>query len=321
MSSADGRSSGVHVGRLGYVVLGTNDLEAMVEHYTTNLSLTVTERDGRAAYLAAGSDRHCLAIETGDSGLLRTGLEVATSLDEAEAHLQSRGIACERRSDPEPGVPEALVSIAPDGIPLHFHARRDGNALERGADDLSPRKLGHVATFVPDLEAASRYYLDGLGLRWGDSVALGDTVFFMFMGCGPDHHTLNVMENPDEHGLHHIAFEARDIEHIRDVCDRLARARVGLEWGLGRHGPGHNVYSYHRDPDGNVVEVFTDLDVMSDEEAGCYDPRPWHEDTPQRPKVWPFSPDVANTWGPGPSDPDFLKAPAWIGEAIAAAQA
>jgi hypothetical protein len=30
---------------------------------------------------------------------------------------------------------------------------------------------------------------------------------------------------------------------------------------------------------------------------------------------------VGNTRGPGPGDPEFLKAPAWIGEAIAAAQA
>ena len=39
------------------------------------------------------------------------------------------------------------------------------------------------------------------------------------------------------------------------------------------------------------VEMFCDLDVMYDEELGYFEPRPWHEDRPQRPKVWP-----ADTW-------------------------
>jgi hypothetical protein len=44
---------------------------------------------------------------------------------------------------------------------------------------------------------------------------------------------------------------------------------------------------------------------MKDEAFGHFDPRPWHHDTPQRPKTWDrkISP---NLWGPLPM-PDFLR--------------
>ena len=37
---------------------------------------------------------------------------------------------------------------------------------------------------------------------------------------------------------------------------------------------------------------------MKDESLGYFDPRPWHQDRPQRPKVW--GPDtLRNYWGFG----------------------
>ena len=55
-------------------------------------------------------------------------------------------------------------------------------------------------------------------------------------------------------------------------------------WGPVRHGPGHNVATYHRNPEEQTIELFIELDLMKDEELGYFDPRPWHRDTPQRPK-------------------------------------
>ena len=45
-----------------------------------------------------------------------------------------------------------------------------------------------------------------------------------------------------------------------------------------------------------LIELFTELDQMKDESLGYFDPRPWHEDTPQRPKAW--GPGTSsNYWG------------------------
>ena len=71
-----------------------------------------------------------------------------------------------------------------------------------------------------------------------------------------------------------------------------------LHWGPGRHGPGHNLFTYHRDPDGHVVELFTQIDVVHDEAKGYWEPRPWHEEHPMYPKTWQVDLATVNQWGP-----------------------
>ena len=44
---------------------------------------------------------------------------------------------------------------------------------------------------------------------------------------------------------------------------------------------------------------------MKDEALGYYDPRPWHRDRPQRPKVWDRH--EGSMWGLAPA-PDFSAA-------------
>jgi hypothetical protein len=44
--------------------------------------------------------------------------------------------------------------------------------------------------------------------------------------------------------------------------------------------------------------MFTELDKMLDESLGYFDPKPWHRDRPQKPKVWSMPTDV---WGPPPT--------------------
>jgi hypothetical protein len=40
------------------------------------------------------------------------------------------------------------------------------------------------------------------------------------------------------------------------------------------------------------------MDQMSNEALGYFDPRPWHQDRPQYPKVWPKD-TLRNYWGFG----------------------
>jgi Glyoxalase/Bleomycin resistance protein/Dioxygenase superfamily len=121
---------------------------------------------------------------------------------------------------------------------------------------------------------------------------------FVFMRCGSDHHTLNFVAGEGRR-MNHIAFELRDASHMHRACDLLGRNRIEILWGPVRHGPGHNVAVYHRNPDGQIVELFFDLDRMVDEELGYFEPQPWHRDRPQRPKVWVGLP--RDIWGLPPS--------------------
>ena len=59
---------------------------------------------------------------------------------------------------------------------------------------------------------------------------MGD--FFAFLRCRPDHHTLNVLHGKTN-TMHHIAFEARDWDHIRTACNFLGKQKIPLIWGPG----------------------------------------------------------------------------------------
>ena len=55
--------------------------------------------------------------------------------------------------------------------------------------------------------------------------------------------------------MHHVAFELKDWAQILAACDFLGSKNIPLIWGPGRHGPGHNIYTYHRNPDDQIIET------------------------------------------------------------------
>ncbi len=285
----------VTVSKLGYVGFETPDVDRLVAYYTDVLDFVVVERDHRRAYLTTTFDHHCVVVEQGGAGGRSVvGFEVRGSLDRAEQELRAAGLEVARRSDVAPATPDVLVLTEPGtGTPLHLFEGQTSSGVE-GYTPLRPTKLGHVAAFVPALAPVQDFYTDALGFRWADTI--GD--FFVFLRCNADHHAANFMASTKRRGMHHVAYEMRDLAHLQVMLDHLAKHGFRLEWGPGRHGAGHNVFTYHRDPDGNLVELFTQLDVVHDEAKGYWEPRPWHEDFPQYPKTWAVDPVAVNSWGP-----------------------
>ena len=127
--------------------------------------------------------------------------------------------------------------------------------------------------------------------------------WFVFMRCNTDHHTVNFIKG-DKAELHHIAFELKDMSHMQNACEMFATKNIRILWGPVRHGPGHNVATYHRNPDEHTVEMYIELDQMKDEVLGYFDPRPWHRDTPQYPKTWKRT--ESTIWGLPPL-PDYRR--------------
>ncbi len=67
--------------------------------------------------------------------------------------------------------------------------------------------------------------------------------------------------------LHHIAFELRERAQHHDAADLLSAANIPIVWGPARHTAGHNLASYHFDPDQVLVEFYADMDVYIPELA------------------------------------------------------
>lgn len=287
--------SAVRVSKLGYVGFETPDLDRMVEYYTKVLDFQLVEQSSQGAFLATGFDHHCVVLTKGDpKARVAVGYEIWEELDSAERRLRDAGYEVERRSDIGPGTPDVLVIHEPDtGVPLHLMTSQNPSGVE-GYTPLRPTKLGHVASFVPSLGSMQNFYQDLLGFKWSDTV--GD--FFVFLRCNSDHHAANFLASTKFEGMHHIAYEMRDPSHLITMLDHLAKNEYRLHWGPGRHGAGHNLFTYHKDPDGNTIELFTQLDQILDEAKGYWEPRPWHETSPMYPKTWDVDIAAANHWGP-----------------------
>jgi catechol 2,3-dioxygenase-like lactoylglutathione lyase family enzyme len=286
----------IAVRRLGHATLTTPDIDRQIAYYTEVVGLTLLARDGKRAILATKQGLEAIALEPGaPNALSRIAFQVAPGSDLGElAHaLAKHAVKTERRSDISPGVADAIVFKDPKDTWVEVFAEYAFGKEDLSLTGIMPIKLGHVAYRVNDVQRTVNFYTDVLGFRVSDWN--GDT--FAFLRCGPDHHTVNFVfdEVPQ---LHHIAFEVKDWAEIQRACEWLAKNNIHLVWGPGRHIIGHNIACYHRNADKVRVEFFCEMDQMKDEALGYFDPRPWHQDRPQRPKVWPRD-TLRNYWGFG----------------------
>jgi catechol 2,3-dioxygenase-like lactoylglutathione lyase family enzyme len=285
----------IPVRRIGHATFDTPDLEKSVDYYTQFLGLSTVTRDKDSVYLACPSDFHSVVLNRASTARCsKLSLQLATDadLDAFTKHAKSLGIETTRRTDPEPDVTDVVSLTDPSGLTIDLFRGRSVPAPRAQQQGVVPRKLGHIAFFTADIQKTVKFYESVFGFRVSDWI--GD--FFVFMRCNPDHHTVNFFSGPNT-GMHHIAFELNDWNHVKEACDLLPDHGLELVWGPGRHGPGHNIYTYHLNPDGHTVEMFTELDTMSDDNLGYFDPRPWHKERPQCPKVWEPNLMARNYWG------------------------
>ena len=289
----------VDIKKISHVCYDTPDLAQQTEYYTNVLGLKLIDKGSREIYLSSTTEHHSVVLRQGPTNCTTLGFQIGKDddLDAFEHQVKAHGIKTERKRDAQPTIADQLTFEDIKGTVIEVF--RAPEPLQHGfqAKGVVPNKLGHVAFHVTDVQAATKFYVDVLGFRTSDWI--GD--FFSFLRCSSDHHTINLIGTGTNRHFH-TAFELRDWGHVQSACDLLGREGYQLLWGPGRHGPGHNLFTYHKGPNGLITELFAELDVMPDEALGYFEPRTWHRDHPQRPKIWPKGPDTANFWGPGPSD-------------------
>src|SRR6266508_2549446 len=286
--------------RIGHATFETPDLDRAIEYYTQVNGLVVAEREKRQAFLISKTGLLAVQLNAGaQSACTKISFEIAPGDDFADLsrELGKHGIKSEERSDPVPGIGKVLAFQDAKGTTIELF--KDWRYLGKHLQPLGvgPLKLGHIAFVCPDVQLVANFYEKVLGFRVSDWIE----DFFVFMRCNSDHHTVNFIGGKSAR-LRRIAFKLKDFAHMQDGCELFAQRKIPIIWGPLRHGPGHTVATYHRNHDDHVIEFFCELDQMFDEELGYFEPRPWHHDQPQRPKVW--TPGQTTVWGPDPK-PDF----------------
>jgi catechol 2,3-dioxygenase-like lactoylglutathione lyase family enzyme len=290
--------------RIGHAIFESPDLEPMIDYYTEVVGLILAERERDSAFLVTKLGQ--LAVELNRSGEERCAMlsfEVAPDTDfgAAARQLQHHGIKSELRNDSVPGMGAALTLRDNKGTGIALFKEWNSVGGELAHHGVGPLKLGHIAWVVEDPKATADFYAKILGFKVSDWI----DDYFVFMRCNADHHTVNFVRGGISK-MHHLAFELKDFIHLQNACDLLGQKNIPILWGPVRHGPGHNIATYHRNPDGQMIELFCELDRMVDEELGYFEPKPWHRDRPQRPKTWKSGP-TSNIWGPPPL-PEFHSA-------------
>jgi catechol 2,3-dioxygenase-like lactoylglutathione lyase family enzyme len=287
----------INARRFSHVTFETPDIERQIAYFTEVAGLAVAERHNGRVYLATKHGDLVVTLERGaQARCARLAFQVAQDTDAADMRkgVEAEGLRCELRSDAVPGIAHMLSFQDPKGTVCEIFAVQTPISRPRAVTGIGPIKLGHLAFVVDEPRTFADFYSRVLGFRVSDWIE----DWFVFMRCGPDHHTVNFVRGKRTQ-MHHVAFELKDWAQVQTACDFLGARKIPIIWGPGRHGPGHNIYTYHRNPDDQIIEMFTELDKMLDEKLGYFEPRPWHRDHPQVPKVWgPLPTDI---WGPPPS--------------------
>lgn len=282
--------------RLGYAVLSTNRLREQVVYFANVLGLCVVHQDDKRAVLATRHGLECIVLEDADEpGLTGLSFEIDPniSLDQVRESLGRMGVESEIRPSKAAKVGPVVAFNDPKGSNIELFNRIAFAEADREDRGVGIIKLGHIAHYVENVAAVVDFYVSVLGFRKSDWI--GELA--VFLRCGPDHHTVNFFKSPSVK-LNHLAFEVKDFSDLVRASDLLVRNDFPLEWGPARHMVGHNCASYHFNPDNLRIELFAEMDQMRDEALGYFDPRPWHQDRPQRPKDWSELNPVRNQWIP-----------------------
>jgi catechol 2,3-dioxygenase len=102
--------------------------------------------------------------------------------------------------------------------------------------------------------------------------------------CSADHHSI-AMARGSGPTLNHCAFEVESIDGLMRGTGRMKKHGFNVEWGIGRHGPGNNVFGYFVEPNGFVVEYTAEVEQVDEATYTARDAAFWRT-FPGRPCRW-----------------------------------
>jgi catechol 2,3-dioxygenase-like lactoylglutathione lyase family enzyme len=160
------------------------------------------------------------------------------------------------------------------------------------------QRLGHVVLQTTRYATTLNWYLKHLGLIVSDFLYYtgqrerGPVMSFIRCdrgGVPTDHHTLALVLGPANRYVH-SAYQVADLDALAAGGEYLREQGYQRSWGVGRHIQGSQIFDYWRDPDGFMVEHFSDGDLFD-----CTLDTGWA----------PMSASGLAQWGP-PATKDFL---------------
>lgn len=249
------------ISEMGHVGIQTTDVEASVWDATQLLGLRVTERAGDAVYLAAGDVHHELVYRESDvNGVDSLGLVArdGDALRTIRRRVEDENLEVLSDLPRTAGVEDGFSFVGPEGWVFEITIGRQGDvAAQKG---FGPDRYGHLNFHPRNTRSMMEFLRRVLDFRLSD--VIGDDYAY-FMRCNPDHHGIALL--PGKGTFHHHAWQTQSVADLAKLGDRLNKAGRDLIWGPVRHGAGHNIAAYYVEHSGAVVELYTDLEQIYDD--------------------------------------------------------
>ena len=269
------------------VDIAVPDLALAERFYTAAWGLEVSTRQDDKVYLrATGRDPHVLVLHRSAAAAVLSVTFRTASLDDLRrlaAVVTAAGGSQLRATAPaeDPAGGMAVTVETPEGYVLRFLHGDAVNATGEPRKDL-PLRLSHVNLNCADIDGTKRFFEQVLGFKLSDrSRAMA------FLRCNDDHHAV-VLADSGVNGLNHIAFMMPDLESVMRGAGRMIDHGYPIGWGVGRHGPGNNIFAYFVDPFGIVIEYTAEV-LQVDDSYVVRGPEEW---------TWP--PGRTDHWGIAP---------------------
>ena len=328
LHSEHGARRGEHPGRADQPVIKVHDLAwlefekpdlAAAEVFARAFGFTPTFRSASELNLRGSSaGAPCVIIRRGRrSSFLGPAFRAADSADLLRL-ADATGTRARRLSEHLGGLsvdlrdPAGLrVRVVADvtehpGLPTQDLQRLNvGDVVSRVNEAQRPprepalvQRLGHVVLQTTKYVESLDWYLEHLGMIVSDFLHFpgqrerGPTMSFIRCDRGSeptDHHTLAMTLGPRNRYVH-SAYQVADIDALAAGGEHLKDLGYQHSWGIGRHIQGSQIFDYWRDPDGFLVEHFSDGDMF---------------DASLEPGWAPMTASGLAQWGPAASA-DFL---------------
>ena len=265
-------TTNARISRLRGIALGAPGAVGAKAFYEEAWGLeTVAEASGELHLRGTGAEHHILSLyDREPRGIVYVNFAAQdlAALEALLAHAAAAGVAIAAgiRDLDTPGGGIGFDIVDPDNRLLRISAQVDRYPDAPDAPD-RPRKITHVVLNTPDLEGALGFYQDVLGFRvsdWSENQ-------MVFIRCNNDHHSISFNRAPHA-SLNHVAFEMPNIDAEMKGIGRLKQHQKEVGWGIGRHGPGNNVFAYFTDPNDFVVEYTTEIEQIDE---ATHEPQVW----------------------------------------------
>ena len=246
------------------IELGVPDLERSAQFYRSVWGLEDVVADGDTVHLrGTGCEHHVVTLKQRPKAELLAVHFAATDRTAVTAlHATAKAFGADAVSEPA-DLPRAAGGgfgfrfRTPEGLPLAIAA--DVTRHDEAASDRSrPTKLSHVVLNSARIDEQTTFFKDLLGFRHSDS-----TDMMEFIRCCADHHSV-AFARSNGPSLNHMAYEMPSIDGLMRGAGRMKQNGFNIEWGVGRHGPGNNVFSYFIEPNGFVAEYTTEVEQVDE---------------------------------------------------------